>query len=192
MVDWFSLDRARTRGPTMPNKSLAPLDPTDPVPHDVIAKIQQAIGSATVYAAGAVMANEQCGWIARHPDGSFHFSLKAGLVNTAPLDSPPPGAIAFFHSHPPMQNAALDDVYNATLNPASWDTNPNRPGDVQRMYSDGARQIANGVVGAYVFGPTEVHYYNFAVLTNTIADRLGKIVLSGKQVSWPHFVPPSA
>src|ERR1700712_653750 len=175
----------------MTNHNLPALDPADPVPHAVIASIQQAIGNATVYAACAVQANEQCGWIARGPDGAFSFTLKMGQTVSAPLDPPPPGAVAFFHSHPPMQNAALDDIYNVTLNPASYDTNPNRPGDVQRMYADGARQIADGVVGAYVFGPTETHYYDFSKLTGTIADRIGKIVLSGADVVWPHFTPPA-
>jgi hypothetical protein len=62
---------------------------------------------------------------------------------------------------------------------------------VQRMYADGARQIANGVVGAYVFGPTRACYYNFATLTNTIADRPGKVVISGADVVWPHFKAPA-
>ena len=172
-------------------KKLPPLVPADPVPHDVIGVIQKAIGKATVYTAGAVQANEQGGWIVRRADGKFAYTLTAGQETTAPLPPPPPGAIAFFHSHPPMQNAALDDIYNVTLNPASYDTNPNRPGDVQRMFSDAQRQIANGVVGAYVFGPTEVHYYDFSKLTGTVADRIGKIVLCGKQVTWPHYTPPT-
>jgi hypothetical protein len=161
------------------------------VPHDVIQAIQRAIGKVTAYASCAVQANEQGGWITRRADGKFAYTLTAGSEITAPLPSPPAGAIAFFHSHPPMQNAALDDIYNVTLNPASYDTNPNRPGDVQRMFSDARRQIANGVVGAYVFGPTEVHYYDFSKLTGTIADRIGKIVLSGKQVTWPHYTAPA-
>ena len=171
-------------------KKLPPLDPADPVPHDVIAAIHKAIGKVTVFAPKAVEANEQCGWIVRRADGKFAYTLKMGMEYTAPLDAPPSGAIAFFHSHPPLQNTALDDIYNVTLNPASYDTNPNRPGDVQRMYSDAARQIANGVVGAYVFGPTEARYYDFSKLTGTIADRPGKIVLSGKQVTWPHYIAP--
>ena len=175
----------------MPRKKLPPLDPADPVPHDVVQTIQHAIGAATVYAACAVQANEQGGWIVRRADGKFTYTLTVGSEITAPLPPPPLGAIAFFHSHPPMQNAALDDIYNVTLNPASYDTNPNRPGDVQRMFSDAKRQIANGVVGAYVFGPTEAHYYDFSKLTGTIADRIGKIVLRGSQVAWPHYTPPA-
>jgi hypothetical protein len=176
--------------PATPKKALAALDPADPVPHDVIAKIQHAIGDATHYAPGAVNANEQSGWIARKADGTFSFAFQEGSNIESPLPPAPPGAIAYFHSHPPMQNAALDDIYNVTLNPASYDTNPNRPGDVQRMFADKANALANGYIGAYVFGPTEVHYYDFSKLTGTIADRIGRIVMSGAGVTWPHFTPP--
>ena len=177
----MSIDR-KPPDPARPDTAIGP------IPLALLREVQQTIAQASAPKPGAKRfdsPNEVSGYFYRTPKGAIAYTFGIGGDSQGVVEQPPATAIAQYHSHPPKFGSDLGGALNLNFNFASFGES-GRPGDVQRWIGpNGIRE--RGILHAYVFGPTQVSYYDLAKLTGAKYDERNFCVaaLTGADVAWP-------
>jgi hypothetical protein len=159
-----------------------------PVPRGLLLEVQKKIAQTSKAKPDTkrfAYPNECSGYFYTKQDDTIAYTFGVGTGVEGVVEQPPATAIAQYHSHPPKFGSDLTGPGNIVQNYASFQDGM-RPGDVQRWIApDGIR--ARGILHAYVFGPTQVAYYDLTKLTGALHDERTHCVavLSGNDVKWP-------